>query len=330
MIDTTLTPATITGYNDAKPLFTAGPASLIYGNVAALRGCFGRGDAEFAASYDNVLGMISKLAEQDRTVAMQGSGTSAIEVMIANFLYGRVLVVDSGFYAKRLRSIAGVRARRDGFITEIDVVDWLDIDDVTAPYDWVLAVYTETAEATLVPIAGLAALAERCGAKLALDATASVGLEPGHGAADVCAFSSCKGLFGLTGAGFIAQSCEAQNEVEDMISALATYAGKQTTGPYHAILSLEPVLENHSFHREAVVINKAAFCAKFADHLMYPEPQQPLLCTGLSVPIRSTHPNALLYAARDSKAASVTCHIGEVHLGADAKAALVDLLEVDA
>lgn len=329
MSDPILSPDTIVAFNDAKPLFTAGPASLIYENVAALRPCFGRGDSEFLASYQRVLTAISEIAEQDRTVAMQGSGTSAIEVMIANFLYGKVLVVDSGYYAKRLKSIADIRARRDGFITSIDVVDWMQIDEVSTPYDWILAVYTETSEATLVPIAGLEALAKRCDASLALDATASIGLEPRHGVADVTAFSSCKGLFGLTGAGFISYSCDVPNEVEDMISALSTYAEKKTTGPYHAILSLEPILANHAFHREAVVINKRAFCRKFADHLMYEETLQPLLCTALSVPIRAIDPNAILYAPRQTRAASITCHLGEVHLGSQAHGKLVDLLATE-
>ena len=40
-------------------------------------------------------------------------------------------------------------------------------------------------------------------AKLLLDATGSIGLEPDHNLADTIAFSSCKGLFGLTGASFI-------------------------------------------------------------------------------------------------------------------------------
>jgi galactokinase len=37
---------------------------------------------------------------------------------------------------------------------------------------------------------------------LYVDATGSIGLEDNHQLADVMAFSSCKGLFGLTGAGF--------------------------------------------------------------------------------------------------------------------------------
>ena len=37
-----------------------------------------------------------------------------------------------------------------------------------------------------------------------LDATGSIGLEAGHNYADLATFSSCKGLFGLTGGAFVA------------------------------------------------------------------------------------------------------------------------------
>ncbi len=46
--------------------------------------------------------------------------------------------------------------------------------------------------------------ANKCGAKLYVDATGSIGLEERHELADVMAFSSCKGLLGLTGACFVA------------------------------------------------------------------------------------------------------------------------------
>ena len=46
-----------------------------------------------------------------------------------------------------------------------------------------------------------------------MDATASVGLEQGHEYSDVAAFSSCKGLLGLTGASFIVFNNSAQNEI---------------------------------------------------------------------------------------------------------------------
>lgn len=319
---------TVAQWNAEKPLFTAGPASLAYGNLANLRPCFGRGDDGYLASSKRVLELVSTLAGQAKTVAMQGSGTSAIEVMIANFLHGDVLVVKSGYYSDRLEAITRARAARDGFVRRVDCVDWLEVAEASGRYDWVLSVYTETSEATLVPIREVAALAKRCGAQFALDATASIGLEMDHDLADVCAFSSCKGLFGLTGAGFVAHSEAPLNGGLDMISDLATYAEKKTTGPYHALLSLEPILERHADHREAVVACKRDFCARFSDHLMYPPAQQPLLCTALSVPIQARHEGAVLYAPRQTKAASISCHLGEIHLGRAAQGEINAMLEI--
>ena len=56
----------------------------------------------------------------------------------------------------------------------------------------------ETSVGLKIPITKLNKLKKRCKAKLALDATASIGLEKDHGFADVLGYSSCKGLFGLT------------------------------------------------------------------------------------------------------------------------------------
>ena len=55
---------------------------------------------------------------------------------------------------------------------------------------------------------------KRCKSKLALDASASMGLEEGHDNADVIAYSSCKGLFGLTGASFLAYNSDPSNIVD--------------------------------------------------------------------------------------------------------------------
>ena len=62
-------------------------------------------------------------------------------------------------------------------ITSIDVIDWKKINSVKKKYDWVWACYVETSIGLKLPIEGLKKLANRTRAKLALDATASIGLE---------------------------------------------------------------------------------------------------------------------------------------------------------
>ena len=58
----------------------------------------------------------------------------------------------------------------------------------------------ETSIGYKIPILKIQWIKKRCKSKLALDATASIGLEKNHEYADVLGYSSCKGLFGLTGA----------------------------------------------------------------------------------------------------------------------------------
>ena len=79
--------------------------------------------------------------------------------------------------------------------------------------------------------------------KLALDATASIGLEKNHHLSDVSAFSSCKGLFGLTGASFIVFNEKPQNEIDSFYLNLFNHLNKKMTGPYHTIYSLNKILK---------------------------------------------------------------------------------------
>ena len=68
-----------------------------------------------------------------------------------------------------------------------------------------------------------------------LDATASIGLEADHELADVIGYSSCKGLFGLTGAAFIAYNQEPKVEVNSFYLNINSHINRNMTGPYHAI-----------------------------------------------------------------------------------------------
>ena len=88
-------------------------------------------------------------------------------------------------------------------------------------------------------------------AKLALDATASIGLEKYHSYADVVSFSSCKGLFGLTGASFVA-SVYSKNKI---FIYYFSHLNKKMTGPYH-ILQFGSSFERYNFFLKSVQINK--------------------------------------------------------------------------
>ena len=91
-----------------------------------------------------------------------------------------------------------------------------------------------------------------------LDATASIGLQSNHDLSDVLAYSSCKGLFGLTGASFIAFNDMPTNEIDSFLLNLASHLEKMT-GPYHSICSLIDVLKDHENFKQAVIENKEKF-----------------------------------------------------------------------
>lgn len=314
--------------NAEKFLFTAGPAALLPENVVGLRPCFGRGDADYAEVEKSVMSALSKLSGHATVVRMQGSASLALEIMVLNFLFGRVLLVHSGYYSDRMYLLSNCAKRQYGRIREVISVGWDCLDDVSGSYDWVVACYTETSCGLRLSVEKLRAVADRLSAKLMLDATASIGLEPHHELGDVIAYSSCKGLFGLTGAAFIACHESPTVEVDSFYLSFASHIEKKMTGPYHAIASLAGVLEDHDSFRSAVVENKARFMQKLEKYLTRPADQQPQLCTHVSCKISSNDSRAILYAPRSESGGSVVCHLGEVHRGRAANGAILDLLEI--
>lgn len=314
--------------NAAKPLFTAGPASLLAENLTGLRPCFGRGDADYAAVEADVLGRLKAMSGHRQIARLQGASSLALEIMALNFLEGRVLVVGSGYYSDRLLWLAQSCLRRDRHVSEVVLVDHNDLAETSGRFDWVFACSTETSCALRLPIPELAAQARRLGARLMLDATASIGLEGDHEQADVIAYSSCKGLFGLTGASFIAFNDGPGHGVDSFYLDLASHLEKRMTGPYHAIASLAEVLPRHQEFREAVVVNKQRFMRRMAGHLTLPPERQPLLCTHVDCAVEARDPSAVLYRPRSNLPGSVVCHLGEAHLGREARGDILDALQL--
>ncbi len=312
--------------NDQKLLFTAGPASLLSENITGLRPCFGRGDQDYDHTEDAVLQALKKLSGHARIARMQGSASLALEITAMNFLCGNVLLISTGYYSERLRGMAESAARRAGEIKRVETVAWKDMGAVSGDFDWIWTCPTETSRGLKIPISTLADLAHRHKARLALDATASIGLEPGHELADVIAFSSCKGLFGLTGGCFVAFNDPPGYEPDSFYLSLTTHLEKRMTGPYHAIASLADVLPRHDDFRSSVVANKARFTRSMADWLTLPPENQPLLCTHVRCSIRALDKRAVLYFPRGSREGSVVCHLGEVHLGREARGDILDVL----
>lgn len=315
--------------NSQKAIFTAGPAALLPENLVGLRPCFGRGDTDYEEIERDVLASLCKLSGHENIARLQGSASLALEIAALNFLEGRVLIVDTGYYAQRLHQISISIARRDGRISKVDLIEWTRISDVDTHYDWVFACITETSSGILLPAAQLKDLALRTKSRLLLDATASIGLEVGHEVGDVIVYSSCKGLFGLTGAAFIAFNEPPSKTVDSFYLSMKTHLDKGVTGPYHAIASLYEVLPRHGDFVFAVRENKKRFMNKYSQYLTQPLEYQPQLCTHITRQVTSYDSRAILYSPRNNLIGSVVCHLGEVHLGKAAKGQLLDLLELE-
>ena len=246
--------------------------------------------------------------------------------MMANYLYGNIIIIDTGYYSKRLHSISNQLKSLYGYIKKIDTINWKEINSLQKNYDWIIACPTETSCGIKIPIKNLSKVAKKCKSKLMLDATGSIGLENDHELADVISFSSCKGLFGLTGAGFICFNKKFKNYIPSFYLNLQNHIDKKMTGPYQILYSLEKVLEKHSDIKYSVIINKKKFMNKMKNFLTVPNENQPNLCTHVKKIIKSRSKKAILYTPRNNIGGSVVCHIGEAHLGKNARGEILDLL----
>jgi len=315
--------------NNNKKLFTPGPASLLYENISQIEPCFGRGDSQYEKVEDYVLNKLKKISNHKKIARMQGSASFALEVMINNFIYGKVLIIKTGIYSDRLLSMSLASKKNFKKIRKIDYVNHLNISDISTKYDWIMGCPVETSVGLKIPIAKLNKLKKKCKAKLALDATASIGLEVDHHFADILGYSSCKGLFGLTGAAFVAFNSPPNNKINQFNLDINNHLQKKMTGPYHSICSLYDVLKNYNDFKYAVVANKKFFLKKMQKYLTYEINQQPNLCTLVNKKIIKKDNRTILYQSRADISGSVVCHLGEVHLKRKAKGKIIDSIQVD-
>ena len=314
--------------NHSTKLFTPGPASLILENLTGLRPCFGRGDDKYEKIEKRVLKSILKISGHKNIARLQGAASFALEIMICNFLFGNILIIKTGVYSDRLKYMSDTSKKKYKNIKKIDYINFKEINNIYKKYDWIIACPVETSIGYKIPILELFKLKKRCKSKLALDATASIGLEENHELSDLAAFSSCKGLFGLTGGSFITFNEEPNNKIDEFNFNISNHLQKKMTGPYHAICSLDGVLKDYKNFSYAVRLNKIKFTERFKNYLYYPKENQPKLCTLINKKIKSLNKNVVLYQSRANIDGSVVCHLGEVHLKKKAKGKIIDFIKI--
>ena len=295
----------ITQKNNRKLMLTPGPAVVLYENLQYLKPLFGRGDDEYTSMSESVTNWIKRLSGQDEVVSMQGSATLALELAAHSFVSGKILLVSTGYYSDRLEKLLPNGC-------ELIICKYEELDSIKGNFDWVLCAYTETSVAFKVDLESVKNKANECKAKLYVDATGSIGLEDNHQLADVMAFSSCKGLFGLTGASFVAFKSDLNpKDLDTFYFNLNTQKNKMTTGPYHAIASLYGVIKKHNIFKQRVVNSKNTILEKYQDIVR--ESNQPLLCTYLEGEVVPNDDSIVLYSPRSELSGSVICHFGEIH-----------------
>ena len=295
----------ITQINNQKLMLTPGPAAVLHENIQYLKPLFGGGDDEYEKISSSVMNWIKQLSGQDEVISMQGSATLALELAAHSFISGRVLLVSTGYYSDRLKQLLPESCL-------VIICKYKDISKITDKFDWVMCAYTETSIAFKLDLQRVKNKADESGAKLFVDATGSIGLEDDHQLADAMAFSSCKGLFGLTGASFVAYKSNLDSKnLQSFYFNLNTQKNKMVTGPYHAIASLYGVMPRHNDLKQRVINSKNIVLQKYNNIVR--ENHQPLLCTYIEGTVYPADDNIVLYAPRSELKGSVICHFGELH-----------------
>ena len=75
--------------------------------------------------------------------------------MILNFLYGKILIVDTGYYSDRIQMICNYAKSNFNIIKKIKTIHWKELNNVAGKFDWVIACSTETSCGLKIPIKDL-------------------------------------------------------------------------------------------------------------------------------------------------------------------------------
>ena len=215
-------------------LLTPGPLTTSKTVKQAMVHDWGSRDAAFIALNAEVMDSLPKIIHGEGayvTVPMQGSGTFAVEAMLTAFVPrdGAVLVLVNGAYGQRAKRILAVAGRKT-FVHETAEDTPPDLGAVerilseTPAITHVFAVHCETTSGILNPIEGIAALCERCGRRLLIDAMSAFGaleLDARATPFDAVAASANKCLEGVPGLGFVVCRREALAETEGNATTLS-------------------------------------------------------------------------------------------------------------
>jgi len=247
-------------------LLNPGPVSLSQGvRRAAVASDLCHREAEFFDLQDRARQKLRAVYGLDAAiwsaVMLPGSGTTALEAMVASLLprEARLLVLENGVYGERLGQLAEIH----GIAHESIRHGWTDAWDLervaaalaTKTFTHVAAVHHETTIGRLNPVGELLRICEQNGASLVLDTVSSFGAEEipfDSTALLACAATANKCLHGIPGLCFVlvrrAALAVAVTPARSLTLDLALWAEHQErrstpfTPPVNALLALDQAL----------------------------------------------------------------------------------------
>ncbi len=263
--------------NANRITFCPGPGAYIQDWFTYQNEFFGRGDDQYQSIKKKTLNWIKKKSGQDKIIPVAGSGTTAAIVSINSFLSGNILIINTGYYAKRWIDYI----KKSNLKIKLDIITYDDFLKVKIKkkYNWILFVYVETANCRKYDIEKVNNKKKIMKCKLMVDATASIGLENKHDLADVVFFSSCKGLLGPTGLGFIGYKNKIKyNKSNDFWFDLDTHKDSKYTLGYNCIAALYGVSKKHFIYKKKIL---------YAHKVLNKETLKKFLIPKIGIPLKS-------------------------------------------
>ena len=203
-------------------------------------------EPEFSSLQEAIRKKLISIYNLDSTswasVLLTGSGTAAVEAMIAGLVpeNQRILIVENGVYGERMTKIA----RAHGIKCDVLNSDWLDAiaDDELEKtlkqkkFSHVALVHHETTTGRLNKLEQLGKICKRHGVRILLDGVSSFGgenIEFEKWNLDACAATANKCLHGVPGAAFVLvnrAALAAGRSPKTVYLDLSTYLNKQDCG----------------------------------------------------------------------------------------------------
>jgi len=197
-------------------LFTPGPLNTTARVRNAMRDDWGSRTPEFIDLTARVRAGLLRAAQAGpafTSVPLQGSGTFAVEAMLATLVpkHSRILVLANGAYGTRLADICSAQGiehavLRAGNATPFDIAAVDHALSGRMTFSHIAVVHCETSSGLINPVNEIAALAADHGCRLLVDAMSAFGALPldyNISALSAVAASANKCLHGVPGIGFV-------------------------------------------------------------------------------------------------------------------------------